>query len=385
MHAQQLGVAATSNESFNSVTGVQSFRAVRVVVNDLTFEGMGSRQSTARNLISTDTSQRNVNGSPQVVGGLERDGSSFTVFFKAPVLGFGATFADFAEGEPVFLAFELAVGNSSGTVTEPVASAGIRFVGWVLTEPFVSVSFSLLVTGSEGFGMDNVLYAIAPAVKVNVTTTELMTTTVVQSFPTSTAVQPTTTASVNTAAATTIVQPSPTATAVPRTTLMTTTTTTTTAMVPIVSSMAKTTSDSGLPPSTVSISRSLASLSLSLSFAPATSIESGTNGNDQVTVISIESIAAIVGGTVGGICLLTAIALIIVARHRRRHRVVPATTLQNRTSPPPISHDRETPASVALKRTTSTASHYASGSSAISHAVHYGAFSAAELGAMDSK
>lgn len=190
---QMLGAEPESSENFNSVTTTRVFRTVPVVVNNLTFVGTGSGQQTFRNQIWTEGSgSKNVDGTSQVVGGLVFGTASFAIKFSRPVSGFGATFADFTEGESVRVTFELAVGNSSQiTETKSSANPTVRFLGWTSTVPFDSMSFSCQSpSGTEGFGMDNAIFAFAMAPVAANTTLSASAMTSAQTF-TSLALAPT--------------------------------------------------------------------------------------------------------------------------------------------------------------------------------------------------
>jgi hypothetical protein len=152
-----------SSENFNSINTTKSFRNMNAVVNNLTFAGLGSNQRTDRNVFGrVPGDSKNINGSPQVIGGLQRGVSSMSISFSSPVSAFGAVFKDFAESETVLI--EIAHTNNNNNSFDAVGPDNVataRFLGWTSAVPFLSMSFSLGGGNTEGFGMDDAIYAFA--------------------------------------------------------------------------------------------------------------------------------------------------------------------------------------------------------------------------------
>lgn len=326
--------ANASSENFNSITISKSFRIMSVVVNNLTFTGLGTNQRTDRNLFDTIIGDsKNINSSPQVVGGLQRGVSSMSISFSSPVSAFGAVFKDFAESEMVLLEFVHTNDNNNSTqAVGPDSVTTARFLGWTSTVPFLSLTFSVGGGDTEGFGMDDAIYAFAILPITTVMTLNTSTTT--------------------TTAPTTVVS----------TTIASTTTTTTTQSISI-PSIVHTPAPTEAP--TSPSSRSFDSTMLVPTIALSTITPTPTPPHIPPQTSTNGPLIGGIAGAIVGLCLLVVLSMIIRGTRRRAPPQAPHATpmspqVINNNYTNSIVEAMQSPVSESLSRSGSQRSQYTS-------------------------
>lgn len=152
--------AATGAEDFDGFASEVSFRNTPLDLGPFSLVGSGSGQFD-RNFIDLQPllfGAANVDGTTNVHA-FTGINASFAFVFDSPILAFGADFAGYNDN---FNRGEILVDGQA--ISAPVTrGASVRFFGFSSVIPFSVIQFVSVAFQSDGFGLDNVIYASADA------------------------------------------------------------------------------------------------------------------------------------------------------------------------------------------------------------------------------
>jgi hypothetical protein len=143
-----------SEQDFNTFSSGTSYQGSAVDVGDFSVSMAGADFGSNWHNIGPVTNYNNVNGTPQINAATGETGGT-TLTFDAAVTSFGANWQGISDSRTTsinVLGEILAIPNLNG-----------GFWGFVSDTPFTSSLLFLSSGGSDGFGIDNVVYTTATA------------------------------------------------------------------------------------------------------------------------------------------------------------------------------------------------------------------------------